>query len=295
MLGMHVAIASSSSTEGAMVIQPLPPLAGSYPANGGGSESESERVSQPDEEREGELVCLSPFPAQPIYFYGEAPAPSSSGYGSGERYRTSYYALFGSTVWAHGDWCLWTPRGGLLMKGRSDAVLNPGGVRFGSGEIYEVISALVTSGEEPYGRIMSSIALALNHPSPGGGEVVVLILQLDTASGKEGEDQSSLLSRLTPLLSQALRTRRSPRHVPHFITLSTSPPPRTINGKLAEVPAKKVLNSRPGSGVEKRLNTSTLEGGAEGGWIGEYKEIGERLRGELIRQEREKEGSKRGK
>lgn len=292
MLGMHVAIASSTSTEGAMVLQPLPPLAAPSKSPANGSENH-----QPDEEREGELVCLSPFPAQPIYFYGEeASSDSGSGSGSGGRYRSSYYALFGPSVWAHGDWCLWTPRGGLLMKGRSDAVLNPGGVRFGSGEIYEVVSALATSGEQPYASILSCIALALNHPSPGGGEVVVLLLQLEEQQQQRPEEgqEEELLSRLTPLLSQALRTRRSPRHVPHFITLARSAPPRTINGKLAEVPAKRVLNSAPGSGVEKRLNTSTLEGGAEGGWIREYAQIGERLRGELLRQDREKE-KERGK
>lgn len=233
-LGMHVGIMSESGQ-----VVSFPPL-----------------TSSSSSMQEGDLVCLSPFPAQPLYFWNQ----------STDRYRDSYYAKHGPKIWDHGDWCCWSPHGGLIMKGRSDGVLNPGGVRFGSAEIYEVVNAI-----GPSLGVQSSMAISLRTPDDSD-EVVVLFVVLAEQASQDDWTQT------TDKLKQEIKSKRSARHVPRFIERVESVP-TTINGKLAEVPAKKALNGFP----LQNINTSTLEN-PQG--LNEYVEIGKRLRKELEQRSR---------
>lgn len=229
-LGMHVGIINDQ--DGRVV--EFPPLHGTA------------STSSPS----GDLVCLSPFPAQPLYFWNQPE----------ERYRDSYYAKHGPRIWDHGDWCQWSPAGGLVMKGRSDGVLNPGGVRFGSGEIYEVVNALASDL-----GIQASMAVSLRTPS-GSDEVVVLFLVLNHSF-------DASFDFLAAHLKSEIKKRRSARHVPRFVERVRTVP-TTINGKLAEVPAKKALNGQALSSI----NSSTL---VDPDGLQEYVDVGKRLRGVL--------------
>ncbi|CEH12972.1 probable acetoacetyl-synthetase [Ceraceosorus bombacis] len=206
---------------------------------------------------EGDLVCKSPFPVQPLGFWGQ----------DEKRYFESYYATIPG-VWYHGDHVSLTLNGGLVMLGRSDAVLNPGGIRFGSSEIYEVLEA--NKHVHPLDTIESSVAAALKLPT-GDDEVVVLllVLQSDCQAAKEGK----AFEELVKSVKDVVRSQRSARHVPRFVRRVQNVP-LTLNGKLSEVPVKKLLNGASLSSV----NSSTLQNPAV---LEEYVEIGQELRREL--------------
>ncbi|CAO1632153.1 unnamed protein product [Sympodiomycopsis kandeliae] len=225
-LGMHVGLMTDDGQ-----VLPFPPVQGTTTSL----------------DQEGNLVCLSPFPAQPLYFWNQAE----------DRYENSYYTKFGHKVWDHGDWCSWSPRGGLVMKGRSDSILNPSGIRFGSGEIYQVINDM----NKP--SITGSLVVGLRTPS-GFDEVVLLCIVLSS------EPIESEWETLVSQLKSEIKSKRSARHVPKFVE-KVSNVPTTINGKLAEVPAKKALN---GFAIDK-INTSTL---ADPAGLQEYARLGQRLR-----------------
>ncbi|CAO1615847.1 unnamed protein product [Parajaminaea phylloscopi] len=244
-LGMHVGVISTSTGKAL----PYPPL-----------ETGGSGVSHVEGE-EGELVCLTPFPAQPLSFWNQPE----------EKYRSSYFEALGPKVWSHGDWVSWTKHGGLVMKGRSDGVLNPGGVRFGSAEIYEVLSALSaspTSGANgpDFSAITASLCISLRTPDKSD-EVVVLCLVVPLSQG------STEWTQLVDGIKVAIRSRRSARHVPRFV-VKVDDVPVTVNGKLAEVPAKKLLNGAPMSSI----NASTL---ANAGCLEAYEKLGEDLRAQL--------------
>lgn len=214
---LGIALGVMSTTSGRPV--PFPPLQVEQRQQGVNNYTDPETESE-----EGELVCLAPFPAQPIGFWNQPE----------ERYRSSYYEAYGPGVWNHGDWVSWTPRGGLVMKGRSDGVLNPGGIRFGSAEIYEVLSALAVASSDAqgpaYSKITASLCISLRTPDKSD-EVVVLCL----VAPEVGDAQWPAL---VEGVQKEIRSRRSPRHVPRFV-VRVSDVPVTVNGKLAEVPAKK--------------------------------------------------------
>lgn len=266
-LGMHVGIISTLTGKPLQI----PTLA----AASHGQDSNNEE--------EGELVCLAPFPAQPLGFWNQPE----------EKYRSSYYETFGPKIWAHGDWVSWTKNGGLVMKGRSDGVLNPGGVRFGSAEIYEVLATLASSqqaGTQPdYSLISASLAISLRTPDKSD-EVVVLALVM------RSDPAEAEWNALVEGIKKEIRSRRSARHVPRFV-VRVQDVPVTVNGKLAEVPAKKrewresewiksepadittsstatVLNGTPIS----TINASTL---ANAGCLEEYVKLGNELRAQL--------------
>ena len=158
---------------------------------------------------EGDLVCKSPFPAQPLGFWRQ---PES-------KYFDSYYAQFPG-VWYHGDYVSLSQHGGLVMLGRSDGILNPGGIRFGSSEIYELL--------ETVPKVVDSLVVALKTPR-GDDEVVVLFLVT------RPEDDFAALSKEIVAL---IRAKRSARHCPKFVR-KVSGCPKTLNGKRVEVPVKK--------------------------------------------------------
>jgi len=215
----------------------------------------------------GELVCTRPFPCQPLGFW------PLSGYGpeaevaaAQERFRQSYFDEFkGTGVWYHGDHVMITPsregnRGGVVMLGRSDGVLNPGGIRFGSSEIYDVIESSFSS--PPV--IVDS--LVVGQTTQGGAdERVVLFVQLP--------DGGTLDDALVKAIKVQVRANRTARHVPERI-VQVSDIPYTLNGKKVEVPVKKILNGADLSS----LNLTTLRNPE---CLSQYAAVGEELRKEL--------------
>ncbi|KAF8329778.1 uncharacterized protein EI90DRAFT_3061952 [Cantharellus anzutake] len=219
----------------------------------------------------GDLICDKHFPCQPLGFW---PLP---GYGADadtkkaqDRYMEAYYEKF-KGVWHHGDHILITKSrdgngGGVLMLGRSDGVLNPGGIRFGSAEIYQVLESCFSplTAKSPDEIILDSLVVA--QPVRGGAdERVILFLQL-----AEGQNLSeNLLNRV----KTEIRIRRSPRHVPARI-LQVHDIPHTLNGKKVEVPVKKLIRGAPITS----LNLNTLRNPES---LEEYVKLGDQLRKEV--------------
>jgi acetoacetyl-CoA synthetase len=141
----------------------------------------------------GELVCARIFPIQPVFFWGK---------GGHEKYQASYFARFPG-VWHHGDYVSITEHGGLLMLGRSDSILNPAGVRFGSAEIYNVL--LKRFGDE----VSDSVCVGQQRESDAD-ERVLLFLKL--------EDGKELCEDLVGRIKRGIRDDLSARHVPAVIT-----------------------------------------------------------------------------
>jgi len=162
----------------------------------------------------GELVCASPFPSMPLGFLNDP---------DGTRYRETYFARY-PDVWCHGDYAELTEHGGIVIHGRSDAVLNPGGVRIGTSEIYRVVEGLSAVEE----------AVAVGQDWHGDTRVVLFVR---LAGGAELSD------RLVDEIRAALREQCSPRHVP-AVVLQVSAVPRTISGKVSELAVRDVIHGR---------------------------------------------------
>jgi acetoacetyl-CoA synthetase len=169
--------------------------------------------------QKGELVCRKPFPSMPIYFWGDP---------DGSRYRKAYFDDF-SGVWRHGDFVTLTDNGGVVVYGRSDATLNPGGVRIGTAEIYRIVEALPS--------VQDSIVVG--HRS-GGEERVVLFVVL---RGERTLDEATQAE-----IRAAIREKASPRHVPAVIR-QIREVPVTINGKKVELAVGALLR---GEAVDNR-------------------------------------------
>jgi len=188
---------------------------------------------RPVREAPGELVCTRPFPSMPVAFWNDP---------DGALYRAAYFEQIPG-VWRHGDWAEITPHDGLVIHGRSDATLNPGGVRIGTAEIYrqveqipEVVESLVV--EQTIGE------------AAGTDSRVVLFVRL-----REGVA-------LTDTLQAAIRTRirehTSPHHVPRVI-VAVSDIPRTISGKITELAVREVIHGRPVKNVDALANPAALD------------------------------------
>jgi acetoacetyl-CoA synthetase len=167
----------------------------------------------------GELVCTEPFPSMPLGFWGDGPLGQV-----GPRYRAAYFERFPG-VWAHGDFASWTAHGGMVIHGRSDTTLNPGGVRIGTAEIYRQVDGI--------DGVVESLVF--------GREVdddvrVVLLVRL--ADGTELDDE------LTAGIRRRIREGCTPRHVPAEI-VAVDDLPRTRSGKLAELAVVDAVNGRP--------------------------------------------------
>ncbi|HHQ4457710.1 TPA: acetoacetate--CoA ligase [Aeromonas hydrophila] len=172
-------------------------------------------AGQPVQGEKGELVCTKPFPAQPIGFWGDA---------SGDKYHAAYFERF-DNIWCHGDWIELTPTGGILFYGRSDATLNPGGVRIGTSEIYRYVEQL----EE----VEESIVIGQQWQQD---ERVVLFVKL-----KPG---LMLDEALRECIRQQVRLHCTARHVPARI-LQVDAIPRTKSGKIVELAVREVVHNRP--------------------------------------------------
>lgn len=220
----------------------------------------------------GELVCVRPFPCMPLGFWPlpGVDAPDEAVKAALGRFHQAYFAEY-EHVWRHGDHVLLTPSrrgngGGLVMLGRSDGVLNPGGVRFGSSEIYDVLEARFAP--IPGHRTADTIedALAVGQAIGGGvDERVILCVKLPEGTMLSMDMQTKIKTEI--------RVRRTPRHVPARI-VQVQDIPYTLNGKRVEVPVKKIINGAPLSSI----NLSTLRNPE---CLGEYVRVGEQLRREV--------------
>jgi acetoacetyl-CoA synthetase len=181
----------------------------------------------------GELVCTAPFPSMPVAFWNDP---------DGSRYRAAYFDHY-PNVWRHGDWAELTPRGGLAIYGRSDATLNPGGVRIGTAEIYRQVERL--------SEVVESVVIGQQmHHKPGVDERVVLFVRL-----REG---LVLDDALRERIKRQIRDNATPHHVPRKI-VQVADIPRTISGKITELAVRDVVHGRPVKNVEALANPAALE------------------------------------
>ena len=184
---------------------------------------------RPVREREGELVCTRPFPSMPVSFWNDA---------DGSKYRSAYFNHFPG-VWRHGDWARLTSHDGLVILGRSDATLNPGGVRIGTAEIYRQVEQLP--------EVLESLVVGQEWE---GDVRVVLFVRL-----REGH---ILNPSLAGRIRQRIRDAASPHHVPRKI-LQVPDIPRTISGKITELAVREVIHGRPVTNMDAMANPGALE------------------------------------
>lgn len=185
--------------------------------------------AQPVRGQKGELVCTKPFPSMPIGFWQD---PEQ------RRFHDAYFAQF-PNIWAHGDYGEVTERGGVIIHGRSDAVLNPGGVRIGTAEIYRQV--------EKVDEVLESLCIG----QPWKDDVrVVLFVRL-----KEGvELDDSLIKQI----KDVIRLNTTPRHVPEKI-LQVQDIPRTISGKIVELAVRKVVMGEEVKNKDALANPQALD------------------------------------
>ena len=180
----------------------------------------------------GELVCTSPFPSMPVGFWND---------GDGKKYRAAYFEHF-PNVWRHGDWVEMTARGGMIIYGRSDAVLNPGGVRIGTAEIYRQVEQL--------DEVIESLVVGQDWPPQRPTDVrIVLFVRL-----REG---LKLDDALREKIKQHIRASTTTRHVPAKIVQVTDIP-RTKSGKIVELAVRNVVHGRPIKNAEALANPEAL-------------------------------------
>ncbi|TCU37158.1 acetoacetate--CoA ligase [Rhizobium azibense] len=184
---------------------------------------------KPVRQQKGELVCTKAFPSMPVGFWNDP---------DGTKYKAAYFERF-ENIWCHGDFAEWTKHGGLVIHGRSDATLNPGGVRIGTAEIYNQVEQ------------MEEVAEALCIGQDWKDDVrVVLFVRL--APG------AALTDDLVKAIKTRIRTGASPRHVPAKI-IAVSDIPRTKSGKIVELAVREVVHGRPVKNKEALANPEALD------------------------------------
>ena len=181
------------------------------------------------EGEQGELCCLAPFPSMPVGFWNDS---------DGSRYHSAYFDVY-PDIWRHGDWATHTPNGGIIIHGRSDATLNPGGVRIGTAEIYRIV--------ESFDEVAESLVIGqmVEHD-------VRIVLFLRMAENENLDDK------LQARIKDALKRQASPRHVPAII-LSVRDIPRTRSGKITELAVRDVIQGRRVKNTEALANPEALE------------------------------------
>jgi acetoacetyl-CoA synthetase len=181
----------------------------------------------------GELVCTAPFPSMPVAFWGDT---------EGRRYREAYFDHWPG-VWRHGDWACRTPNGGFVISGRSDATLNPGGVRIGTAEIYRQVEAIEA--------VLESLVIGQRIARDGESDVrIVLFVRL--RPGFELDDA------LRDRLRRRVREGTSPHHVPRVI-VAVPDIPRTRSGKLSELAVRDVVEGRAVKNMGALANPEALD------------------------------------
>jgi acetoacetyl-CoA synthetase len=179
--------------------------------------------------RKGELVCTAPFPTMPLGFWNDP---------GDEKYRAAYYEHFPG-VWRHGDWCEITAHDGLVIYGRSDTVLNPGGVRIGTAEIYRQVEKL--------DEVVESIVIGQDWQKDVR---VVLFVRL--------RDGMTLDEPLVKKIRETIRANTTPRHVP-AVVLQVPDIPRTKSNKIVELAVRAVVHGEPVKNVDVLANPEALE------------------------------------
>ena len=177
----------------------------------------------------GELVCTKPFPCMPVKFWNDV---------DGARYRAAYFERFPG-IWCHGDFAEKTPRGGFIIYGRSDATLNPGGVRIGTAEIYRQVEKLP--------EVLESIVIGQDWDNDVR---VVLFVKL--------KDDLILDDALVKRIKEAIKANTTPRHVPARV-LQVADIPRTKSGKIVELAVREVVHGREVKNIEALANSEALE------------------------------------
>jgi len=177
----------------------------------------------------GELVCTRPFPSMPVGFWNDA---------DGKKYHAAYFEKFPG-VWTHGDWCEITAHDGMIIYGRSDAVLNPGGVRIGTAEIYRQVEQL--------DEVMESLVIGQNWSND-----VRVVLFVKLREGLVLDD--ALVARI----KNQIRVNTTPRHVPAKI-VQVPDIPRTKSNKIVELAVRYVVHGEPVSNIEALANPDALE------------------------------------
>ncbi len=179
--------------------------------------------------RQGELVCTAPFPSMPVRFWNDP---------EGKKYHAAYFERFPG-VWHHGDFAELTEHDGLVIFGRSDAVLNPGGVRIGTAEIYAAVEGLAEIAE----------ALAVGQNWNNDVRIVLFVRLKPGVQLDEGLKQK---------ICQAIRSSATQRHVPAKI-VAVPDIPRTLSGKITELAVRDVIHGRPVKNVDSLANPEALE------------------------------------
>jgi acetoacetyl-CoA synthetase len=181
----------------------------------------------------GELVCTAPFPSMPIAFWNDP---------DGAKYRSAYFEHYPNT-WRHGDWAELTEHGGMIIYGRSDATLNPSGVRIGTAEIYRQVEQLP--------EVIESLVIGQTIPG-NGAEDVRIVLFVRLAEGL------TLTDALREKIRAQIRDNTSPHHVPKKI-IQVADIPRTISGKITELAVRDVVHGRPVKNADALANPQALE------------------------------------
>ncbi|MBF0168236.1 MAG: acetoacetate--CoA ligase [Alphaproteobacteria bacterium] len=179
--------------------------------------------------QKGELVCTRPFPSMPVGFWNDP---------DGAKYHNAYFAKY-PNIWCHGDWVEITENGGVVVFGRSDATLNPGGVRIGTAEIYRQV--------EPLDEVVESLVIGQDWDNDVR---VVLFVRL--------RDGVTLSDELATLIKKRIRDNCTPRHVPARVVQVTDIP-RTKSGKIVELAVRDVVHGRPVKNVEALANPEALD------------------------------------
>jgi len=177
----------------------------------------------------GELVCTAPFPSMPVYFWYDE---------SGEKYSKAYFDKYPG-IWTHGDYIKITDNGGIIVYGRSDATLNPGGVRIGTAEIYRIVEGM----EE----IADSIVVSKRF---NGDEKIILFVVL--------KENVKITPKIKDQIKLELRQKATPRHVPAEI-IEVKDIPRTISGKKVEIAVSKIINGEEVENKDALANPDSLK------------------------------------
>jgi acetoacetyl-CoA synthetase len=180
----------------------------------------------------GELVCTRPFPSMPVAFWNDP---------DGAKYRAAYFEHFPG-VWRHGDWAQRTPHHGLVILGRSDATLNPGGVRIGTAELYRQV--------EQIPEVLEALVVGQDCEVDGARDVrIVLFVRL--------RDGVELDETLEHAIRMKIRSGASPHHVPKVI-VAVADLPRTVSGKITELAVREVIHGRPVTNTDALANPEAL-------------------------------------
>jgi acetoacetyl-CoA synthetase len=200
---------------------------------------------QPVIDRVGELVITEPMPSMPLFLWGDE---------DGSRYRASYFEHYPG-VWRHGDWIEITSRGTAVIYGRSDSTINRQGVRMGTSEIYRAVQTVP--------EVVDSLVVDVPRPGTEGWMPLFVVLREGTELDDELRDE----------IKRRIREQCSPRHVPNEI-FQIDEVPRTLSGKVLEVPVKRILT---GTAPEQAASRDSLANPAS---LDYFVSLGERLAGE---------------